>query len=202
MPLTFSRSIRWAGCLAAVALVAACAPQAGPGRGGPGGGGPGGGLHAGPGGERGGFRGGLIVRPIALVFVDFDDDGDRAVSEAEFNAGAANAWDEADANADGAITPFEFTDWAKAVMGAENPNPGRIAFDRNLDTRITRVEFLQTLASEFGALDTNRDHVVTRDEMVRVVEIAAPRRSREQQSRQRPSGGPPSGGRRPRVSQD
>lgn len=201
-----SRLVRWAVCLAAAVLITACAPQHGPQRGGGPGGGPGGGLD-GMGGGRGGFRGGLIVRPIALVFADFDADHDRTVSEAEFAAGAAVVWDEADANGDGGVTPFEFADWAVAAMGAESPNPGRIAFDRNLDTRITRDEFLDTLAFEFSALDANRDGRVTRNEMVRMVAVAAQRRNGNGQSRQgpgggRPSGGRPPGGQRPRVSGD
>jgi len=201
MLFSISRPARWAVCLAAAVLITACAPQHGPQRGG-GRGGPGGA----PDGVHGGFRGGLIVRPIALVFADFDLNHDRTVSETEFAAGAATAWDEADANADGGVTPFEFADWALAAMGAENPNPGRIAFDRNLDTRITRDEFLDTLAFEFSALDANHDGVVARAEMVRMVEVSGPRRNGNGQSSQRPSGGRggggPPGGQRPRVSAD
>jgi hypothetical protein len=113
---------------------------------------------------------GYIVRPIALLMTDFDLDGDRRVTRDELAAGVEASWRDADADGDGATSAFEFADWARLVMGSESAIPGRVAFDVNVDSAVSRAEFVQTLSEEFARLDADENEILERSELVRFIE--------------------------------
>jgi hypothetical protein len=136
----------------------------------------------------GGFQGGFVVQPIALLLTDFDANHDHVITRAELEAGIPAAWKELDANGAGKASPFEFAAWAKKVMGSENPIPGRITFDKNLDGVITKEEFTATLADEFARLDTNHDDKLDRSELVHMYEPSGVGMQRDQQQQQDPGG--------------
>jgi Ca2+-binding EF-hand superfamily protein len=119
------------------------------------------------------FAGGLVVQPFALLLTDFDATGDRRVTPAELEAGVAAAWRELDRDGDGSASALEFADWSRAAMGSDNTIPGRVAFDRDASGTISRSEFEAQIGQEFARLDADRNGVVERAEMVRLVEPGA-----------------------------
>ena len=139
------------------------------------------------GGAGSGFSG-PVIQPVALVFIDFDADGDRWVSRDEMRAGLPGAWRGLDADASGGASVFEFDDWTRAVMGAQSPTPGRVAFDANLDGAITEAEFGAAIAAEFARLDADADGGVSRSEMIRVIELRGGR-GRDAEGPQDPADG-------------
>lgn len=130
-------------------------------------GGRGGGHGAGPG--AGGFQGGYVARATALLFVDYDADGDRRVTRAEAEAGAEADFAASDQDGSSDLSVFELAGWAEHTLGAADAPPSRLSFDSDLSGSITRTEFLSRLASEFASADANGDGVLARSELVRLV---------------------------------
>jgi len=76
---------------------------------------------------------GLIARPIALLFVSMDRDGDSVTTAEEFTDGMDKEWDSQFRNTDTHLTPFEYEEWAKKKLGHSKAMPSRISFDTDLD---------------------------------------------------------------------
>ncbi len=110
--------------------------------------------------------GGLFA-PDALLLAGFDADGDYRLGAAEIEAGAARAFAAADANADGSITPIEFSVWSLVALGGANAPPFRLDVDRNVDNVITREEFSAEIAARARDYDKDEDGAITRAEMLR-----------------------------------
>ncbi len=121
------------------------------------------------GGPIGGFSG-LIAQPVSLLFSDFDVDGDRRVTRAGVEAGAAATWPLLDGNGDGSASALEVADWARVVMGSETATPGRVAMDANADGALSPAELRAGLLVEFDRMDANDDGALDRVELVRVIE--------------------------------
>lgn len=151
-------------------------------RGGPPGGGPG-----------GGERPSLIVRPGALLLVDFDSDHDLRVTRAEMQASASAAFTRADANKDSALSPIEYGALAEAHLGTADSTPGRLYFDSDANGAITAAEFAAGAEALFNQFDADHDGVVTRAEMVQRFEPAFQRGPGDEGGMMR---GGPGGGRR------
>lgn len=180
-----SKLMRVAATAATLALAAGCA-SSGPG---PRGGGP----PLGGDGPRGAFSGGYIARPIALVMVDLDLDGDRRTTLAEAEAGLAAVFEAFDADRSGELSAFEQSALAEALLGAADAPPGRLALDRDMSGRVSEAEFLAAYGEEFSNLDSDGDRVLERDELITVV--APPTAGGG------PRGGGPGGGQRPPSGQ-
>jgi len=180
-------------------LIAACASRQPP-RGGPGSGPPGGGPGgmAGPQGDSG-FEGGIIARPVALLFTGMDRDGNRIIDQAELADGIAAEWASLPRTDRDTVPALAIADWAATALGNAEALPNQIAFDVNLDGQISETEFRTRLAEEFDRLDRNQDGQLTRAELL----IEVPIRSRSRDGgmgggmpQGRPPGGrPPGGGR-------
>ncbi|WP_373005747.1 hypothetical protein [Hyphomonas sp.] len=168
-----------AACLAAALLATACAsrPQLQ--------------RHDDAQRERPSVHGGMIARPIALLFAGMDVDHDHVIDEAELANGITREWQ---ATGTRTVSALSLTEWSVYALGDADALPNHIAFDRNFDGQVTEAEFRARLISEFAQLDANRDQELTRAELL----IKAPERSQSRttsESGQRPSGG---GGRPPR----
>lgn len=158
--------------LAAALSLAACA--SGPPRGGP------------QGDVGSAYRPSAFLSGAALLFVQFDADGDYAASKAETEAGAQREWARASGGAT-VLSPIQFDTWSAKALGGPNLGPYRLAFDSNVNNEITQTEFTGALIAKFDAWDKNKDGVLTRVEMI----------ERLPELRRAPEGGAPQGVRPP-----
>ena len=93
------------------------------------------------------------LAPGGGLMTSFDTDGNGRVSQAELNEGIAKAFETADANADGELTPLEQQDWASLLPTRDESlfNPAR--FDPNLDRIVSLDEFsavIHTMADGYS----------------------------------------------------
>lgn len=127
--------------IALLALVAACA---GPGP-----------RHGPPDGARGSIPldNGGFMKPGALLFAVFDTNQDYTLSSQELDAGLDIAFTRADADHSGALSLFEYQNWAGRALGSPTALPAWMTVDKNDDTSITREEFraaFRSLADGYG----------------------------------------------------
>lgn len=152
--------------------------------------------HGGPGGGDVGsaYRPSAFLSGAALLFVQFDANGDYATSKAEAEAGAQREWARASGGST-VLTPIQFDVWSAKALGGPNLGPYRLAFDSNVNNEITATEFTGAIIAKFDVWDKDKDGLLTRVEMTeRLPDL---RRGPEQDG-QRPVGGPPGGSRPPR----
>jgi predicted small secreted protein len=114
----------------------------------------------------------VLLSTDAMLFGDFDTDGDYATSTAEIEAGVTREFARADSNHDGGIGPIEFQSWANQVLGGTMTPPYRLDFDRNVDNIISAEEFRAELLARAATYDTDENGVVSRAELVRQVNQA------------------------------
>jgi len=121
-----------------------------------------------------------LLSADALMLVSFDTNGDLGVSRDEAEAGFAREWTRADADANGSLSPIEFSNWSNLVMGGSQIGPYRLDFDRNVDNVITREEFDTELRARFSQYDSDESGSISRTEFVRLVGQARPPQQRRQ----------------------
>ena len=129
-----------------------------------------------------------LLSADALMLVSFDANGDLSVTREESEAGFAREFARADADANGTLTPIEFTNWSNLVLGGSQIGPYRLDFDRNVDNVITREEFDTEMRARFSQYDGDENGALSRAEFVRLVGQArppAPRREPTPQMGQR-----------------
>lgn len=148
----------------------------------------------------------VVAEPVAMMIAAFDADGDAVVERSELIAGVQHSYEAMKPPADG-MRYIAFADWAERWLGDRNALPSPFEVDRNQDDRVTLDELQDQFARLFARYDTNKDHQVTRAELVtyRARPIGDdPRRpggaqdgndKRKAPSRgKRPGGKPPGGG--------
>lgn len=108
---------------------------------------------------------GLVASPVAVLFATMDTNNDRVISQSEINTGLASEWSFADTDANGSVTPFEASNWAKASLGSTTALPNRLSFDTDLNAIVTELEFSQRIQLEFDLLDLDHNAELTRDEL-------------------------------------
>ncbi|MEZ5957201.1 MAG: hypothetical protein R3C27_08340 [Hyphomonadaceae bacterium] len=121
-----------------------------------------------------------LLSADALMLVSFDTNGDLSVSREEAEAGYGREWTRADADANGALSPIEFSNWSNLVLGGSQIGPYRLDFDRNVDNTITREEFDTELRARFSQYDSDENDALSRTEFVRLVGQARPPAQRRQ----------------------
>jgi len=124
------------------------------------------------------------IRPAALVFATFDTNGDYSVDTRELAAGHARAFGHADRDTSGYLSIIEIEGWRRNALGSTDAIPGRMAFDPNLDNRITKDEFGAEFTRLFRESDKNQDGKLDFAEMVDVFDMPK-RRSRNERDRER-----------------
>lgn len=127
-----------------------------------------------------------LLSADALMMVSFDANGDLNVTREEAEAGYGREWTRADADANGSLSPIEFSNWSNLVLGGSQIGPYRLDFDRNVDNVITREEFDTELRARFSQYDSDENGSLSRTEFVRLVGQA-----RQPQQRRQPT--PPIG---------
>ena len=130
-------------------------------------GGPRGGSPGGPGGDMTGaaYRQSAFLSGAALLFVQFDRDGDYVTTRAEADAEAASEWGRASSGA-ATLSPIAFEAWSAKALGGPNLGPYRLAFDTNVNNEITQAEFLSAVTAKFEFWDKDKDGRLSRQEMV------------------------------------
>jgi hypothetical protein len=108
----------------------------------------------------------IIATPLALAIAGFDSNGDMVVTKAEFDAGVARSFVAADKDRDGRISLLELAEWSEAALGNRGALPGQFDFDRDGDDSISREEFVGLFNRRFQELDTNKDGMLQRSELV------------------------------------
>ena len=179
--------------LLGIMLIAACTTRQPP-RGGPSGeGGPSG--PGGPGGNRGGptlnLDGGNVARPVALLFAAMDQNHDYIVDHSELAAGIDREWQGLPDSASGAVPAIAIGDWAGAALGDPEALPNHLAFDVNLDGKVSADEFRARFMMEFEQFARDRDGHLTRAEMLRALPVRSQLQGGQGGGM---SGGPPPGG--------
>lgn len=124
------------------------------------------------------------IRPAALVFATFDTNGDYSVDQTELASGHAVTFTRADRDNSGYLSIIEIEAWRRNALGSTDAIPGRMAFDPNLDNRITKAEFGSAFSSLFRDSDTNEDGKLDFAEMVDVFDMPK-RRSQNERDRER-----------------
>lgn len=118
------------------------------------------------GAENGELNGSRYVKPGALLFATFDANQDLVITEAEIEAGATRAFETADADGDGILTPLEQRSWAGKI-GSENDvlaNP--TTFPAARPGQVTQAEFASGLvlfSKRFIDPETEAVDVMMRD---------------------------------------
>jgi hypothetical protein len=139
------------------------------------------------------YRQSVFLSGAALLFVQFDRDGDYVTTRAEIEAGATAEWAKA-SNGAATLTPIAFETWAAKALGGPNLGPYRLAFDTNVNNEITQGEFSAAILAKFDFWDKDRDGRLARAEMTeRLPEMRRPEGAPAPQGAR-----PPSGQRRPR----
>jgi hypothetical protein len=128
-----------------------------------------------------------LLSTDALLFSDFDADGDFQISAAEIEAGVTREFARADSNSDGSLGPIEYQNWSNSVLGGGMTPPFRLDFDRNVDNVISAEEFRNEITARGGQYDADENGMITRAELVRTInQTRAPAR---QMRNERPMGG-------------
>ena len=122
-----------------------------------------------------------LLSADALMLVSFDANGDLSVSREEAEAGYGREWTRADVDANGSLSPIEFSNWSNLVLGGSQIGPYRLDFDRNVDNVITREEFDTELRARFSQYDSDENNALSRTEFVRLVGQARPPVQRRQE---------------------
>lgn len=107
-----------------------------------------------------------LVVPEALIFLEFDANKDRTITEAEFKAGIESDWMQASKGA-ASIGHIELREWLVGVLGSDGFDFGPVGFDTNYDATITKAEFTNALTQRFTNLDADKNGSLTRAELVR-----------------------------------
>lgn len=104
------------------------------------------------------------AEPVALMIAGFDTDRDARVTRAELDAGvAASFGGEGDT-----MSLIDLGRWSVRWLGHQGALPGRFDFDTDEDDRISRAEYAAELTRNFDRLDTDRNGVLDRSELVRI----------------------------------
>ena len=132
---------------------------------------------------------GYAAKPVTLLFVSMDRNNDVRISGDELVSGIDREW--GDLMTRHPIGALEYGEWSAATLGSPDALPSFISFDRDLDGRLSELEFGDRLRAEFADLDKNSDGQLDRSELI--FRIARP--TRQQQGGQQGRGGQE--GRRP-----
>ncbi len=119
------------------------------------------------GGERGGGDAGFegyAAQPVTLLFAGMDQNQDLRIEGEELLAGINREWIRLSSAP--SIGALEFGRWAESALGSADALPSFISFDRDLNGRLTELEFDDRLRAEFADLDKNKDGVLERTELV------------------------------------
>jgi len=91
-----------------------------------------------------------------------DRNQDRATSFAEIDQGIKSEW----ATFERSPSAINFRKWSIKNLGSTDASPSFIAFDRDFNGIISKLEFRSQIETEFEKLDKNGDRRLERSEMI------------------------------------
>jgi Ca2+-binding EF-hand superfamily protein len=112
-----------------------------------------------------------VVAAAATEFKAMDTNGDGKVTREEHAAGAKAMFDKMDANHDGKVTAVEMEAAHRAIAGGDATKSELSAaekikaVDQDGDGVLTTAEHAQASRAMFDKMDTNKDGVLTVEEM-------------------------------------
>ena len=113
----------------------------------------------------------MSAPPIALLFTGMDTNKDHIVTLSEAQQGTEMEWLSVSGAKSDYRTAIEMTQWSSTALGNPNALPNPIAFDSNLDGRITPQEFRTRLIDIFETFDRDHNGHLTRAELLAASEI-------------------------------
>lgn len=136
------------------------------------------------GGDRGGGQAGFegyAAKPVSLLFASMDQNQDAAIDGQDLLTGIDLEWDRLSSRQP--VGALEFGEWSAAALGSAEALPSFIAFDRDLNGRLSELEFDDRMRAEFAELDKNNDGRLDRSEMIFRVTRARSQQQEGQQGR-------------------
>lgn len=108
----------------------------------------------------------MSAPPVALLFAGMDADADHIITLNEAQQGIDSEWLSAPGTNDEHRSAIEMAQWASIALGDANALPNPVAFDSNLDGRITAHEFRARLVETFALIDQDDNGQLTRAELL------------------------------------
>lgn len=130
-----------------------------------------------PNGERGNGGAtytGMAAKPISLLFVSMDRNEDTFIDGSELELGIDTEWQRLTLSPN--ATALDFENWSLSALGARDTLPSFVAFDRDLDGRISQQDFSKRIQVEFDLADADNDGVLARSELL--FRVSRPSQSR------------------------
>lgn len=137
---------------------------------------------------------GMAAKPIGLLFATMDADQDAMVDAAELDRGITIEWARL-SNSDQA-TALDFEAWSLVAFGSKDTLPSFIAFDHDLDGRVSREGFSKHMRFEFDRLDADNSRSLARSELL--FRVSRPSRAPGSEGQDKRSRGGGEGRGRPR----
>jgi hypothetical protein len=111
----------------------------------------------------------IMATPIALAIAAFDSNGDLQVAQKELDEQVGRSFKLGDTDGDGSIGLIELSAWAERTLGNPTAVPGPFNFDKDGDDKISSDEFRAEFSRRFATMDTNKDSMLSRAELVTIV---------------------------------
>lgn len=111
------------------------------------------------------LRDARLANPAALFLVGADEDFDLVTNRAEVNEHVQTAHRRFDADADGALSPIEYAEFAEAYLGDRNAAPYALVLDAD-GGGVSLNEMIMGFGALFSRYDTDNDGEVTRADVL------------------------------------
>lgn len=102
--------------------------------------------------------GAQMIKPGALLLAGFDLNADYRIDRDEFETGMLAAFSNADEDASGLLSVFEYKSWAAKALGSRDAFPAWMNVDRNYNNSVDEAEFkseFNRFAEAYGILESD-----------------------------------------------
>lgn len=110
----------------------------------------------------------VMAEPVGLLIAGFDRDGDARVTRTEYEAGLRASFDAIDTRKTGMLGYIGYSDWLERWLGDRNTLPSPFETDRDGDDKISFAELDARFDLLWTRLDTDKDGVISRKELLTI----------------------------------